>query len=168
MIGAARLDARVYRELRDDPRATGQAFSVLILVALALTLFGIARMVEDSDLASQLRFFVLALFSVVVEWLALSMLAYGVGRLMRRMTTFPSLLRTIGFAYIPWVLLMFIFFGGLLGYFATVAVFIWVVLAMIIALRETLQISPLVAFCMTTIGVFIAFSIRELFGVVGF
>ena len=155
MIRAACLDARVYQELRDDPTATIQAFWVMVLSGSALALGGIVGLGGEADFGLRLQVFTWRVSAAVVGWLVLSLLAYGVGRrLLGRMVTFPSLLRTIGFANVPGVFYILVFIGGSATQVVNAAILVWVLFAMVPALRQTLQVSFLVGFCLSIVGVF--------------
>ena len=162
MIGAGRLNAQVYLELRDDPTATKQAFRVILLGSIALSMVLISGSAAGRGFGSQLPIIAVTLASFVTEWLVLSLLAFWFGRsLLRREVTFPSLLRTLGFAYVPWIFSAIVFFVGALGIWI---ILIWTLVAMIVALRQTLQVSLLVSAWLAILGIFfIVLTVRYFF-----
>lgn len=164
MIRAALLDGRMYLELRYDTTATKQALWVMVIVGIALAVGGM-RVAAKGGFGAQVQVFALSLSSVVVEWAVLSLLAYLIGKwLLRRTATFPSLLRTIGFANAPGVLYVLAFLGPPATNIITVVILLWLVATMVLALHHTLEVPFLASFWMSTVAVFLALSIRQVFG----
>jgi len=135
MIGAARLDPRAYEEIESDEKATLQALAVVVLAALAT---GIGR--GEDVLAIGVA--VQALFMWVI-WAGLSY-AVGVYLIPEPQTNanLGQMLRTIGFAASPGILRFFRFipfFGPLLSF----VVGVWVVAAMVVAIRQALDYKSL-------------------------
>jgi Yip1-like protein len=135
MIGAARLDPRAYEEIEADEKATLQALAVVALSAVAN---GIGR--GEEVLA--IGFAVQALFMWVI-WAGLSY-AVGVYLIPEPQTNanLGQMLRTIGFAASPGILRFFRFIP-FLGPRLSFAVNIWVVAAMIVAIRQALDYKSL-------------------------
>jgi hypothetical protein len=135
MIGAARLDPRVYEEVEADENATVQALAVVALSAIAT---GIGR--GEDVLAIGIA--VQALFMWVI-WAGLSY-AVGVYLIPEPQTNanLGQMLRTIGFAASPGILRFFRFIP-FLGPFLSFLVGIWVVAAMIVAIRQALDYKSL-------------------------
>jgi len=135
MIGAARLDPRVYEEVEADEKATVQALAVVALAAIAT---GIGR--GEDVLAIGIA--VQALFMWVI-WAGLSY-AVGVYLIPEPQTNanLGQMLRTIGFAASPGILRFFRFIP-FLGPFLSFLVGIWVVAAMIVAIRQALDYKSL-------------------------
>jgi hypothetical protein len=73
------------------------------------------------------------------------------------------MLRTTGFASAPAIL----FFLGILspeiGVIVSVVAFIWIVVSMTVALHQSLRVTLLVSFWITTVGLFVALTIVDLF-----
>jgi len=135
MIGAARLDPRAYEEIEADEKATVQALAVVALSAIAT---GIGR--GEDMLAIGIA--VQALFMWVI-WAGLSY-AVGVYLIPEPQTNanLGQMLRTIGFAASPGILRFFRFIP-FLGPFLSFVVGIWVVAAMIVAIRQALDYKSL-------------------------
>jgi hypothetical protein len=135
MIGAARLDPRAYEEVEADEKATLQALAVVVLAAVAT---GIGRG-ED---ALAIGVAVQALFMWVI-WAGLSY-AVGVYLIPEPQTSanLGQMLRTIGFAASPGILRFFRFIP-FLGPMLSFVVGIWVVAAMIVAIRQALDYKSL-------------------------
>ncbi|HEX8272036.1 MAG TPA: YIP1 family protein [Longimicrobiaceae bacterium] len=131
MIGAAMLNVATYEEVEADRSATGQAATVVAIVAVASAIgawnAGIGAVIGG-------------LIAAFVGWLIWSGITYFVGtRLFGGTADWGELLRTIGFAQSPGVLNVLgiiPFLGGLVGF----AVAIWVLVAGVIAIRQALDI----------------------------
>jgi hypothetical protein len=135
MIGAARLDPRAYEEVEADEKATLQALAVVVLAAVAT---GIGR--GENVLAIGVA--VQALFMWVI-WAGLSY-AVGVYLIPEPQTNanLGQMLRTIGFAASPGILRFFRFIP-FLGPMLSFVVGVWVVAAMIVAIRQALDYKSL-------------------------
>jgi hypothetical protein len=135
MIGAARLDPRAYEEVEADEKATLQALAVVVLSAIAT---GIGR--GEDVLAISIA--VQALFMWVI-WAGLS---YAVGVYLipepETNANLGQMLRTIGFAASPGILRFFRFIP-FIGPLLSFVVGIWVVAAMIVAIRQALDYKSL-------------------------
>ena len=132
MIGAARLDVSTYEEVESDYSATGQAALVVTMVAIASAIGG---MNEGG------RGIIGGVLVAIVGWLLWSGIAYLIGdKVFGGTATWGELLRTIGFAQSPGILLILGIIpvlGGIVG----VAVSIWMLVAGIIAIRQALDFS---------------------------
>jgi hypothetical protein len=135
-VRAAALDTRLYEEVEADEGATGQAMAVVVLSSLAAGI-GFAFS-TDFPLARAVYGLLLALFG----WILWAGLTYVLGAKL-----FPTpqteaniwqLLRTIGFASAPGLLRLFAWvpvFGAVIAALASV----WMLLAMVIAVRQALD-----------------------------
>jgi len=140
MIRAARLDVALYNEVEADTTATNQALMVVVLVAVAS---GIGLMLS-SIIAGRPGVALGGLIGAVVlellGWAVWSYVMFFVGtRLFHGTATYGELLRTLGFAYSPGVLLILRFIpilGGIIG----LIVAIWRIVAGFIAIREALDL----------------------------
>jgi hypothetical protein len=132
MIGAARLDVRVYEEVEADRTATPQALAVVVLAAVAGgigTGAGLLGLVVGTVLG-------------LVGWAVWAWLIYIIGtRWLPEPDTRADtgeLLRTIGFATSPGLLRV----AGIvpiLGPLVTVVTAVWTLVAMVIAVRQALD-----------------------------
>jgi hypothetical protein len=135
MMGAAVLDGSMYEGIEADHRAGRQAMSVVLLASLAAGI-GAAG-------AEGMRLPALAVVAVValVAWVAWAALILQVGSHyfpgQATVTDLGELLRTIGFAASPGLLLVF----GLIVPRSIVftAVGLWMIAAMIVAIRQALD-----------------------------
>jgi len=140
MIRAARLDVALYNEVEADTTATNQALMVVVLVAVAS---GIGLMLSSIIAGRPGVAFGGLIGAVVLEllgWAVWSYVMFFVGtRLFHGTATYGELLRTLGFAYSPGVLLILRFIpilGGIIG----LIVAIWRIVAGFIAIREALDL----------------------------
>jgi hypothetical protein len=134
MIGAAKLDVNTYEEVEADTTATGQAMAVVVISAVAAGLGslgegGVAGLIAGS-IVSLIAWFIWAfvIFVVGTKLLAEPQTKSDVG----------ELLRTIGFAQSPGVLYVLgavPIIGGLVKF----ALWIWLVIAGVIAVRQALD-----------------------------
>ena len=138
MIGAAKLDVRVYEEVEADTGATRQAMGVVLLSSLAggigsvgLGAGGLGGVVVGGILA-------------LLGWVTWAFLTYIIGtRLLAEPQTHADvgeLMRTLGFAQAPGLLRVLGGFPGL-GPIVLSLVSIWMFVAMVVAVRQALDYS---------------------------
>ena len=132
-VGAARLNAGVYEEVEADRKATGQAMGVVLLSSVAGGI-GLAGG-EGAGL-------VVGSVSALLGWVIWAVLIYVLGTKVfaqpQTRADVGELLRTTGFAASPGVLRVFGAIPGL-GVIILVAVSIWMLVAMIVAVRQALD-----------------------------
>jgi hypothetical protein len=132
MVGAARFDVATYEEVEADTTATGQAAVVVALVAVASAI-GALREGGTNVL--------IALVGALVGWAVWAGLTYVIGdKLLGGTATWGELLRTLGFAQAPGVLLA-LGILPLLGSVVRVVVAFWLLAAGIVAIRQALDVS---------------------------
>lgn len=130
MLGAALLRIDVYEEVEADTDATKQAALVVGLVALAAAAGG-ARAGAGSAVAG--------ILAAYVGWLLWSAITYLIGdKLFGGTATWGELLRTIGFAQSPGVLYV-LGIIPIIGVVVVLAVNLWILVAVIIAIRQALD-----------------------------
>ena len=134
MVGAARLDAGTYEEVEADTGATGQAALVVVISSICLAIG--ARLG-----AGPVGLVLMSVFRLI-GWYVWALVAFLVGtRLLPGSKTeadVGQLLRTLGFASAPGVLAIFAVIPGL-GSAINVVVGIWMLVAMVIAVRQALD-----------------------------
>ncbi len=134
MIRAALLDARTYEEIEADRSATWEAFAVVALASVAAGLGSL-----ENNGWSGIGYITAA---ALVGWLAWAWLACFIGtRILPRPETsadLGELLRTIGFASSPGILLVFALFPPIAPYVYP-ACGLWMLIAMIVAVRQALD-----------------------------
>ncbi len=142
MIRAAKLDINLYEEVEHDSGANGQALAVVVLSSVAAGIGGgIAGAIEGGGLFF-LWGLLIGLGSGIFGWLVWALFTYWVGSTLFKgpetEATYGQLLRTLGFANSVGVLRFFIFIpflGGLIGF----VVFVWILVAGVIAVRQALD-----------------------------
>ena len=133
VIGAARLDRRIYEEVEQDGEATSQALQTVVLSSLAA---GIGAGVTGPTVL------LMNSLGALASWAVWAALIYFIGAKM-----FPTpgteadvgeLLRTTGFASAPGILRVF---GVVEGYGPLIVgiVGLWMLASMIVAVRQALD-----------------------------
>ena len=143
MRGAAMLDIATYEEVEADTTATGQA---AIVVAIAAICSAIGAMGYGGPNV------VGVLIGALISWVLWAGITYVIGdKLFKGTATWGELLRTLGFAQAPRVLLLL----GIIPVFGRlvwIAVAIWVLIAGIIAIRQALDFTTQKALLTALIG----------------
>jgi hypothetical protein len=134
MIGAATLDVHTYEEVEADTTAMTQAMGVVVLSSIAQ---GIAGLTQGGGMG-----FVAGAMGALIGWFIWAFLVYIIGTKVlpepQTRSNLGELLRTTGFSASPGllrVLGVIPFLGGLI----TLVVSIWMLVAMIIAVRQALD-----------------------------
>ncbi len=134
IIGAAQLEVQVYKDVKADTTAIGQAMTVVALSSLAAGISAISL--------GGIRPFLTDAVTALIGWFVWVLIVYLVGtRILPEPDTGSDLkqvLRTTGFAASPGVLRVV----GLIPFlrsFTEIAVMIWMVLGMLIAVRQALD-----------------------------
>ena len=149
MIRAARLDAKIYTEVEADVNATRQALLIVLLYSICSGIgFGFADLLTLGTEYFFIRMFTV-LVGALVFWLLWSRLIYFIGTTLfrgpkapwRSIATYGELLRSIGFAATPGVLMIFAFIPFPLGGIITVVAAVWMFTATVIAVRQALDFS---------------------------
>ncbi len=155
MLGAAKLDVQTYEEVEADLDATGQAAAVVALAAVATA-------VGAADLGIIATVF--ATVWRVLGWMLWAAITYVIGdKIFGGSATWGELLRTLGFAQAP-ALLLFFAFLPLVGGVLEVVVGIWVLVAGIIAIRQALDFGTGKAILTALIGWLVLFVPMALMG----
>lgn len=130
MMGAATLDVATYEEVEADVTATGQAASVVALVAVAQAIGGAGAGTTGV---------IGGVIAAIIGWLVWSAVTYLIGdKLLGGTASWGELLRTIGFAQSPGVLYVLAIIP-LIGGPIRVLVSFWILVAGIIAIRQALD-----------------------------
>ena len=148
LVGALKLDASVYEEVEHDVQALPQALGIVALAALAAGLAGLQDGVAGllGGVIAGLAGF---LFGAGLIWL-IGVKALG------GTSDYPELLRTIGFASAPQlVLVVGVLPIGALFWIVSLAVFVWSVAAYLMAVRAALDVSmgTAIGVCLAALGV---------------
>jgi len=134
LIGAAKLDIKIYEEVEADIGAKNQAMVVVILSSLAAGLGGIGKVGIGSLL--------LGTIAALIGWFVWAYITYAVGTKMlpepQTKANLGELLRTIGFSSSPGLIRVLGIIPGLSFLVYSVAA-IWMLVAMVIAVRQALD-----------------------------
>jgi hypothetical protein len=133
MIGAAKLNVETYEEVERDSNATGQAVAVVLLSSAAQAVgssgYGATGLIGG-------------LISALIGWIIWAFLSYIIGtRILPEPETksnLGELLRTTGFASSPGILRILAFIP-FLGWLVNLMVLIWMLAAMVVAVRQALD-----------------------------
>ena len=154
MMRAARLDPQVYEELEHDLTATGQALTVVVVVAVASGIGHALGEILGGHPGTALGGFIAGIVTALLGWAVWSFLAYIIGtKLFGGIATYGELLRTIAFAQSPGVLNILNFIP-ILGGLLSLVVGLWILAATIIAMRQALDFDTTKAVLTAIVGFF--------------
>jgi hypothetical protein len=143
MRGAAMLDIATYEEVEADTAATGQAAIVVAISAVCSAIGALG--LGGPDVVG-------VLIGSLISWVIWAGITYLIGeKVFRGTATWGELLRTLGFAQSPRVLLLL----GIIPVFGRlvwIVVAIWVLIAGIIAIRQALDFTTQKALLTALIG----------------
>jgi hypothetical protein len=132
MRGAALLDVATYEEVEHDQQATGQAAVVVVIVAVCAAIGAVWRGGPS---------IIMAPVGAILSWLLWSAITYVIGdKLLGGTATWGELLRTLGFAQAPGVLMIFGIIPILGGLVRAVAA-VWMLFTGVVAIRQALDVS---------------------------
>jgi hypothetical protein len=132
MRGAALLDVATYEEVEHDNDATGQAAVVVVIVAVCAAIGAVWRGGPS---------IIMAPIGAILSWLLWSAITYVIGdKLLGGTATWGELLRTLGFAQAPGVLLIFGIIP-ILGGLVRMVVAMWMLFTGVVAIRQALDFS---------------------------
>src|SRR6266571_2186304 len=111
MIRAAKLEVPLYEEVEADITATNQALLVVVLAAVASGIgAAIGGVVGGTNAGGLVGLLILGILRALLGWAVWSYVVYFVGtRFFGGTATYGELLRTLGFADSPSVLMVFSF-----------------------------------------------------------
>lgn len=156
MIGAAQLDLEIYEEVESDRTATGQAMGVVILSSIAQGI---------GNISYGPRVLISGTLFALIGWVVWAFLTYVIGtRILPEPQTrsdVGELLRTMGFATSPG-LLRVLGIIPFLGKFVLFLILIWMLIAMVVAVRQALDykgIGRAVVVCIIGFVIYLALEI---------
>jgi len=131
MKGAALLHVDTYEEVEADATATPQAAGMVTLVAAA-TALGVSYQ-------GGLTAVIIAVVTAFVGWLIWAGLTFLIGdKLLGGTATWGELLRTLGFAQTPRLLLVLAHVPTI-GLLVQLVVFVWTLITSVVAIRQALD-----------------------------
>jgi hypothetical protein len=156
LTGAALLNIDVYEEVEHDTTATTQAAGVVALVAIASAIGGI----EHGPLGM-----IGAVLASILGWLMWAGITYLIGdKLLGGTATWGELLRTLGFAQAPGILLMLAVLP-FVGWLLLPVVGVWMLFTGVIAIRQALDFGTGRAIATALLGLIPYIALRALVGV---
>lgn len=133
MIRAAKLEDAVYEEVEHDQSATVQAFWVVVIASVAAGIGG---------LAAGLTGLIVGVIAALIGWGAYAYVCYWIGTRVlagpQTSATWGELLRTLGFASSPRVLLVLAFIP-VIGLAIAIVVLVWTLVTTVVAVRQALD-----------------------------
>ncbi len=135
MKGAARLDTAIFEEVGRDPNATTQALAVVALAGLA---DGLGSLRGDGGTG-----LIGGIIGSIIGWALFSLVAYVIGTSLFRTSAAANpgtVMRMLGFAYTPQLLSVFRIIP-LIGWIPAVVGTIWFLIAAVVALRQSMDLS---------------------------
>jgi len=134
IIRAAKLDVHLYEEVEADTGAMGQAMGVVVLSSIAAGVGSIA--------IGGLGGILIGTITALIGWFVWAYLTYFIGTKFfpepQTRADFGELLRTIGFSSSPGLIRVLGIIPGL-GGLVFLAASIWMLVAMVIAVRQALD-----------------------------
>jgi hypothetical protein len=134
MVRAAQLDEKLYEEVEADKGALGQAMAVVVLSSIATGV---------GTFGGNLERILIGSVAALIAWLIWSFLIYLIGaKLLPEPQTeadYGQLLRTIGFASTPGLLLILGLVPGIGGGLIFVGASVWTMAAMVVAAKQALD-----------------------------
>ena len=176
MIRAARLDASLYIEVEADTTATRQALFVVLIYSVCTGIgFGLVDL-PSIDVGFFFRNLFVGLLGALVFWFIWSLIIYFIGVTLfkgpstpwRAIATYGELLRSIGFAATPGILMIFTFITPPVGLLISLVALVWMFIAMVIAVRQSLDFTTWRAIGTCLVGgvlyLFFSFPLILIFG----
>jgi len=153
MKGAAMLDIATYEEVEHDESLTTQAALVVLIAAVARGIGGFNS--GDNGI-------IVGMIAALFSWLVWAGITYLIGdKLLKGTATWGELLRTLGYAQAPAVLLV-LGFLPVLGPIVGAIVGIWLLITGIVAIRQALDFDTGKAVLTAFLGWLVAVAIPAL------
>ena len=134
IIRASMLDSNLYEEVEADKSALGQAMAIVVLSSIAAGI-GLYKTGGFSGIIT-------GTMASLISWYIWAYLTYFIGTKFlpepQTQADLGELLRTIGFSSSPGLLRVFYFVPGIGGFLYLISSF-WMLVAMIIAVRQALD-----------------------------
>ena len=153
VVRAAFLDGRVYRNIGEGPEFMFRALGVVAVAGIA---FGLGiRNASFQDIDSRTVVMLLAFSTMVMGWVIWSSVVYVIGTMLfRGRASHRTLLRAMGIAYGPGILLVLVGVPSA-GFFFWVISVSWLLVAASVAVQETQGFGWLRSMVPTVLGWFL-------------
>jgi hypothetical protein len=165
MTRAAQLDDTLYEEVEADESATGQAALVVLLVGMASGLgHGLYEMMHGHGAPPLIVGVIGGGLGQLIGWVVWAVLTYWIGTSLFKGTATPGeMLRTLGFAQSPGVLIALSFIP-FLGWVIHAVVGVWMLIAGVIAVRQAMDFTTEKAIFTVLVGWLVPFILSLLLG----
>lgn len=143
MVRAAKLEVDLYEEVEANSGATLQALAVVVIASLASGIgAAINSIIDGAGLLRVLWGLLTGIIGLIIAWALWSLITWIIGSTIfkgrKTSATWGELLRTIGFAFSPSVLLLLVFIP-IFGWVVSLVALLWTVVAVVIAVRQALD-----------------------------
>jgi hypothetical protein len=165
MTRAAQLDDTLYEEVEADESATGQAALVVLLAGMASGLgHGLSEMIQGHGAPPLIVGLIGGGLGQLIGWAIWAFLTYWIGTSLFKGTATPGeMLRTLGFAQSPGVLIALSFIP-FLGWIIRAVVGVWMLVAGVIAVRQAMDFTTERAIFTVLVGWLVPFILSLLLG----
>ena len=158
IIGVLRLDAATYEEIEADESATTQAAIVVAVVAIVGGLIGAG--IGSALGANFIGSFIRQLITAFVAWFVWAAVTYFVGTsLFNGKSTMGEMLRVLGFAQAPGILVIIPICGAFVGW-------LWTLACSFIAIRQGLDLDNTKALLTAIIALIVVIVINIVIGLI--
>lgn len=158
MIGAATLDIATYEDVEHDTSATGQAAIVVGIVAVCAGI---------GSAGGGFGAIIGGILAAYLGWLVWAGVTYLIGdKVLGGTATWGELLRTLGFAQAPGVFYLLRIIP-ILGVLVAFFVWIWMLVAGIVAIRQALDFSTGRAILTAVLGMLAYLAVATIFAIIG-
>ena len=160
------FDGQLYEDVREGQTATLEALAVVLLGGMSIALGLILGVASENDLTGRGAIMLRSLSAAAAGWIAVSLLAMAIGRLLRRKTTLTHTLRTVGYANAPGMFTIVIVVASSNQSFALMLnalILGWIVLTISQAVSRSIDMPFSVGLWAGLVGILIMVSIRNVF-----
>ena len=141
LFRAVRAEVALFEEVEHDPRASAEAFAIVVTVSMALGFGGALKTLAGTDASRLVTGLALGVMVGLISWTLIAAATYAIGEyFLGAEATWGELLRTLGYASSPLILGGFGFVPFLGGLLVAVAV-LWSIYLGFVAVRSALDIS---------------------------
>jgi uncharacterized membrane protein YvlD (DUF360 family) len=148
---ALRINRAVFREVANDPFATGPALVIMLTV---LAIFGLVDGLDPDIPGTMLNKFAGGLISGFAAWIAMVLLAHAAGRLLRGKGDLTRTMRTVTFSQVPLIITLLAVLP-VVGPFLSLAAFVVALFALWVALQEAMGLRKLLAALVPIVGLLV-------------
>ena len=138
LLRAVRLESAFYEEVEHNPAFTGEAFLVVVLASVAAALGMALAYPGDSGFPA----IALNVLFAVMSWVAWAAITLWIGKTVTRgpetKSDMGEMLRVLGYAHAPLLLLLLLFIPRL-GSLLALAASLWTIAAGVVAIRQALD-----------------------------